>query len=42
MEEKEIVKVSVSLGTRRPYHLKSKGMKPSGMFIRYGTSVTNA
>ncbi|MFF5996540.1 RNA-binding domain-containing protein [Lysinibacillus sp. KU-BSD001] len=42
MEEKEVVKVSVSRGTRRPYHLKSKGMKPSGVFIRYGTSVTNA
>ncbi len=42
IEDKEIVKISVSRGTRRPYHLKSKGMKPSGVFIRYGTSVTNA
>lgn len=42
IEDKEIVKVAVSLGTRRPYHLKNKGMKPSGVFIRYGTSVTNA
>ena len=42
MEGKEVVKISVSRGTRRPYHLKSKGMKPSGVFIRYGTSVTNA
>lgn len=42
MEGKEIVKITVSLGTRRPYHLKNKGMKPSGVFIRYGTSVTNA
>ncbi|GEK35504.1 RNA-binding domain-containing protein [Kurthia sibirica] len=42
MENKEIVKISVSRGTRRPYHLKNKGMKSSGVFIRYGTSVTNA
>lgn len=42
IENKDIVKVSVSRGTRRPYHLKSKGMKSSGVFIRYGTSVTNA
>lgn len=42
MEGKSVVKVSVSRGTRRPYHLKSKGMKSSGVFIRYGTSVTNA
>lgn len=42
IEDKEIVKISVSRGTRRPYHLKNKGMKPSGVFIRYGTSVTNA
>lgn len=42
LEEKEVVKIVVSLGTRRPYHLKNKGMKSSGVFIRYGTSVTNA
>lgn len=42
LENKEVVKISVVRGTRRPYHLKAKGMKPSGVFIRYGTSVTNA
>lgn len=42
IENKEIVKISVSRGSRRPYHLKSKGMNSSGAFIRYGTSVTNA
>lgn len=42
LDHKEVVKISVSRGTRRPYHLKAKGMKPSGVFIRYGTSVTNA
>lgn len=42
LEGKNVVKISVARGTRRPYHLKAKGMKPSGVFIRYGTSVTNA
>lgn len=42
LEGKEVVKISVARGTRRPYHLKAKGMKPSGVFICYGTSVTNA
>lgn len=42
LEKKDVVKITVSRGARRPYHLKSKGMKPSGVFIRYGTSVTNA
>ncbi|WP_342471498.1 RNA-binding domain-containing protein [Metasolibacillus sp. FSL H7-0170] len=42
LEDKEVVKISIARGARRPYHLKAKGMKPSGVFIRYGTSVTNA
>lgn len=42
LDDKDVVKVTISRGTRRPYHLKSKGMKTSGVFIRYGTSVTNA
>lgn len=42
LDEKEVIKIAVSRGTRRPYHLKKKGMKSSGVFIRYGTSVTNA
>ncbi|KYG91053.1 AAA family ATPase [[Bacillus] sp. KCTC 13219] len=42
LEDKEVVKISIARGARRPYHLKAKGMKPSGVFIRYCTSVTNA
>lgn len=41
-DQKEIIKIQVSQGSRKPYHLASKGMKPSGVFIRYGTSVSNA
>lgn len=42
LDKKEVIKIAVARGTRRPYHLKRKGMKSSGVFIRYGTSVTNA
>ncbi|TCI77745.1 AAA family ATPase [Exiguobacterium sp. SH0S1] len=42
LEQKDVIQISVSRGTRRPYHLKKKGMKSSGIFIRSGTSVTNA
>lgn len=42
LEEKEIIHITISRGTRRPYHLSGKGLKPSAVFIRYGTSVGNA
>ncbi|WP_233004964.1 AlbA family DNA-binding domain-containing protein [Exiguobacterium aurantiacum] len=42
LDKKEVIKIAVARGTRRPYHLKRKGMESSGVFIRYGTSVTNA
>ena len=41
LDEKEVVKITVVRGTHRPYQLKTKGKEPSGLFIRYGTSVTN-
>lgn len=31
-----IIKVTVSRGTKRPYHLSDKGLKPSGVYIRHG------
>ncbi|MCH7323313.1 putative DNA binding domain-containing protein [Solibacillus sp. MA9] len=42
IDEKEIIKISVSRGTGRPYYLKNKGMNPSGVFVREGTSVIKA
>lgn len=35
-----IIKVIVSRGSKRPYHLSDKGLKPSGVYIRHG--VTSA
>lgn len=42
IDGKDIIKIIVSRGTRRPYHIASKGMKPSAVFVRHGTSVSNA
>lgn len=35
---KTIIKVNVMRGTKRPYHLTDKGLKPNGVFIRHGVS----
>lgn len=36
--QKQIVAVTVQKGTDRPYYLGSKGLKPSGVYVRNGTS----
>ena len=38
MEEKDVIKIRVSTGTNRPYYLKEKGLKPSGVYVRKGSS----
>ena len=38
MEEKDVVEIRVSTGTNRPYYLKEKGLKPSGVYLRKGSS----
>lgn len=35
---KQILAVTVQKGTDRPYYLADKGLKPSGVFVRNGTS----
>jgi ATP-dependent DNA helicase RecG len=35
-----LIKLTVSRGLKRPYHLTEKGLKPSGVYIRHG--VTSA
>lgn len=39
VEDKEILAVTVQKGTDRPYYLGSKGLKPSGVYVRNGTST---
>ena len=36
--DKDIIAVTIQKGTDRPYYLGSKGLKPSGVYIRNGTS----
>ena len=35
---KSVVKASVAVGTERPYYLASKGLKPSGVYVRRGSA----
>lgn len=37
---KEYIKVEVEQGTKKPYYLADKGLKPSGVYIRSGTSAS--
>ena len=36
MEGKQVVKVTVSVGTERPYYLAREGLKPRGVYVRRG------
>lgn len=38
IENKTVVKIVVSTGTNRPYYLRDKGLKPSGVYVRKGSS----
>ena len=41
-DSKKILVVHVQRGTSRPYYLSAKGLKPSGVFVRQGTSAAPA
>lgn len=42
VEDKDIIAVTIQKGTDRPYYLGSKGLKPSGVYVRNGTSTDPA
>ncbi len=42
INEKQVIAVTVQKGTDRPYYLGSKGLKPSGVYVRNGTSTDPA
>ncbi len=42
LQDNKIVKITVGEGSHKPYYLKSKGMKPSGIYIRHGVSCAQA
>lgn len=42
LEDKQIIRIEVGEGTYKPYYLKSKGLKPSGIYVRQGASSAPA
>ena len=42
IQENKVVRITVSEGTNKPYYLKGKGLKPSGVFVRQGASSVPA
>lgn len=42
LHDNKVIQVEVSEGSYKPYYLKSKGMKPSGVYIRQGASSVQA
>ncbi|MDO4988065.1 MAG: putative DNA binding domain-containing protein [Synergistes sp.] len=42
VQEDKVVRITISEGTNKPYYLKKKGLKPSGVFVRQGTSSVPA
>ena len=39
LEGKQVVEIYVTTGTNRPYYLREKGLKPSGVYVRKGSST---
>lgn len=42
IEGKEVIQIEVLQGTKKPYHLAAKGLKPSGVFVRHGITSSPA
>lgn len=42
LQDNKVIKITVGEGNYKPYYLKSKGLKPSGVYIRQGASTAQA
>lgn len=42
LQDNHVIRVEVGEGNYKPYYLKSKGLKPSGVFVRQGASSVPA
>ena len=42
IKKKKVISVSIQKGTNKPYYLAKYGLKPSGVFVRQGTSTVSA
>lgn len=38
MEGKQVIEIDVATDTNRPYYIREKGLKPSGVYVRKGSS----
>ena len=42
LQDNTVIRIEVGEGNYKPYYLKSKGMKPTGVYVRQGTSSVQA
>ena len=42
IQDNKVVRITASEGSNKPYYLKGKGLKPSGVYVRQGTSSVPA
>lgn len=42
LQDNKVIRIEVSEGSYKPYYLKSKGLKPSGVYVRQGASSVPA
>ena len=42
LQDHDVIQIEVAEGSLKPYYLKSKGMKPTGVYVRQGTSSVQA
>lgn len=42
LQDNRVIRIEVGEGSYKPYYLKSKGLKPSGVFVRQGASSAQA
>lgn len=42
LQSNNVIKIEIGEGTYKPYYLKSKGMKPNGVYVRQGASSAQA
>ena len=42
LQDNKVIRIEVGEGSFKPYYLKSKGLKPAGVYVRQGTSSVQA
>lgn len=42
LQDNKVIRIEIGEGSYKPYYLKSKGMKPTGVYVRQGASSVQA